>query len=378
MKGERIVIGQVGYGYWGPNLMRNYMECKSASVKYLCDKSTDQLAKAQLKYPSLSVTHHVSDLLNDPEVDAVIIATPISSHFKLAEAALLAGKHVFIEKPLAASSIEAEKLIKMAEERSLVLMVGHTFEYSSPVVKIKEIIDSGELGNIYYISSSRINLGLHQSDVSVIWDLAPHDFSMIFYWLGEEPIHIASHGRSCIQPGIHDVAFVNLAFASGVVAEVQLSWLAPVKLRRTLVVGDKKMLLYDDTESVEKIKLFDHGVTLVEPNSFGEYQLSYRTGDIISPHINIREPLFIEAEHFIECIQTGELPKTGGSNGLRVVKALEQAEMSLMMNTDIISKHSASNGDGDKRNGNGHKNKKVMKSPSGIKAKSLIYNGKPN
>jgi predicted dehydrogenase len=325
-----VVVGQVGYGYWGPNLLRNYMECKSATVKYLCDLSVEQLNKAKSRYPTIRVTNDFEDLLDDPAVNAITIATPITSHYALAKAALLAGKHVFIEKPLTAKSEDAEKLIKIAEERDLILMVGHTFEYSAPVVKIKELIDSGELGDIYYISSSRINLGLHQSDSSVVWDLAPHDFSMMFYWLGEEPVYVKAHGRSCIKPGLYDIAFINLGFKSGVVAEVQVSWLAPIKLRRTIVVGSKKMLLYDDTESVEKIKLFDHGVSIAEPNSFGEFQLSYRTGDIVSPQVSIKEPLNIEAEHFLDCINRGLRPKTDGLNGLRVVRALEKAEISML------------------------------------------------
>ncbi len=205
-------------------------------------------------------------------------------------------------------------------------MVGHTFEFSSPVITIKELIASGELGDIYYISSSRINLGLHQKDVSVIWDLAPHDFSILFDWLGEEPEHVSAIGRGCVKCEIPDVAFVTLRFPSGAIAEVQLSWLSPVKLRRTLVVGSKKMLVYDDTESVEKVKVFDHGVNLVEPSSFGEFQMSYRTGDIVSPHLDAGEPLFLEAAHFVDCVRTGKTPKTDGASGLRVVRALEQAE----------------------------------------------------
>ena len=256
----------------------------------------------------------------------MIIATPISTHFELAMAAIKAGKHTFVEKPMTASVLEAKELLAAAEARNMTLMVGHTFEFSAPVIAIKELIASGELGDIYYISSSRINLGLHQKDVSVIWDLAPHDFSILFDWLGEEPEHVSAVGRGCVKCEIPDVAFVNLRFPSGAIAEVQLSWLSPVKLRRTLVVGSKKMLVYDDTESVEKVKVFDHGVNVIEPGSFGEFQMSYRTGDIVSPHLDASEPLFLEAAHFVDCVRTGARPKTDGASGLRVVRALEQAE----------------------------------------------------
>jgi predicted dehydrogenase len=324
-------VALVGYGYWGPNLLRNYLELPAVNVKWVCDRDPAKLAKAKTRCPSAIVTEDYDQVLADPEVDAIIIATPISTHFALAERALFAGKHTFVEKPLAASVLEAEALIAIAEHRGLTLMVGHTFEYSPPVVRIKEIIDSGELGEIYFVTSSRVNLGLHQRDVSVIWDLAPHDFSILFDWLGEEPVQISAVGRGCVRPDIPDVAFVTLRFPSGAVAECQLSWLSPVKLRRTIVVGSKKMLMYDDTESVEKVKLFDHGVSMVEPGSFGEYQLSYRTGDILSPRMETSEPLNVEATHFIDCVRTGARPKTDGQSGLRVVRALERAQASLVV-----------------------------------------------
>ena len=326
---NKLVVALIGYGYWGPNLLRNYMELPSAEVKWVCDRDPVKLAKAKTRYPSVLTTRSYDQVLSDPQVDAVLIATPISTHFPLAEQALIAGKHVFVEKPLASSVRQAEALTELSEQLGLTLMVGHTFEFSPPVNRIKDIIDSGELGEIYFITSSRVNLGLHQRDVSVIWDLAPHDFSILFNWLGEEPIQVSALGRSCVGNDIPDVAFVTLRFASGAVAECQLSWLSPVKLRRTMVVGSKKMLLYDDTEPAEKIKLFDHGVNRVEPASFGEFQLSYRTGDIVSPHIDPGEPLQLEATHFVESVTAGTRPKTDGRNGLRVVRALERAQASL-------------------------------------------------
>lgn len=330
-----MVVALVGYGYWGPNLLRNYMEMSDTDVKWVCDRDPGKLRKAASRYPSVNTTQDFSAVVSDPEVDAVLIATPISTHYELARAAIEAGKHVFVEKPMTASVTQAKALVAASERRDVTLMVGHTFEFSSPVMTIKDLIKSGELGEIYYVASSRINLGLHQKDVSVIWDLAPHDFSILFDWLGEEPDKVIAVGRGCVSCEIPDVAFVTLHFPGGAVAEVQLSWLSPVKLRRTLVVGSKKMLVYDDTENVEKVKLFDHGVNLPEPDSFGEYQLTYRTGDIVSPHLDAKEPLFTEARHFIDSIRNGTTPKTDGASGLRVVRALERAESSLAENTAL-------------------------------------------
>lgn len=346
MLDHKVVLGLIGYGYWGPNLLRNYSICADDRLKWVADTDTGRLAKAHAACPDALLTENVQDILDDPEVDAVLIATPISTHFQLGKRALLAGKRVFIEKPLAASVAEAETLVRIAESRELTLMVGHTFEYSPPVNKIKEILDSGDLGDIHFIASSRVNLGLHQKDVSVVWDLAPHDFSILYYWLGEEATRISSFGRACVHKCHPDVAFVNMTFPSGTVAEIQLSWLSPVKLRRTMIIGSRKMLLYDDTESVEKVKVYDHGVNVtVEPGTFGEYELSYRTGDIVSPRLDTKEPLLTEAEHFIECVRTGARPRTDGFSGLRVVRALEKADQSLHANTGPNTDSAADWGD---------------------------------
>jgi predicted dehydrogenase len=322
-------VAIIGYGYWGPNILRNYIELPQAWVQWVCDIRPEALAKAQARYPAVPCTADYRQVLDDAKVDAVLIVTPISTHFPLAKAALLAGKSVFVEKPMTGSAAEATELVDLAKTSGLTLMVGHTFVFSPPVHKVKEIIDSGELGDIYFVTSSRVNLGLHQKDASVVWDLAPHDLSILHYWLGETPSSVAVTGRACINPGVPDVAFVNLRFPSGVVAEIQVSWLSPVKLRRTIVVGSKKMLLYDDTESVEKVKIFDHGVDYKDPDTFGEYQLSYRTGDIVSPKIGGSEPLFLEATHFLECLETGAQPITDGVAGLSVVASLEAADYSL-------------------------------------------------
>lgn len=341
MDARRLGIGIVGYGYWGPNLVRNFMECEAADVRRICDKSPERLTHVRARYPGAAVTESSDEVIEDERVEAVVVATPISTHYGLAKRAIQADKHVFVEKPLAATSAQAEELVALAAEHHVTLMVGHTFVYSPPVEKTKQLIDSGELGDIYYISSSRVNLGLHQSDASVIWDLAPHDLSILFYWLGEEePVAVSAFGRACVTPHIPDVAFLNLRFPSGIVTEVQLSWLSPIKLRRTTVIGNKKMLLYDDTESVEKVKIFDHGVNYDSPRTFGEFQLSYRTGDIISPRLDNYEPLGAEARHFIECVRSNRRPRTDGVNGLNVVKTIERAERSLLGNGNFTGAES--------------------------------------
>jgi predicted dehydrogenase len=276
----------------------------------------------------VETTSNFQDVLDDDRVEAVAIVTPVSTHFPLASAALRAGKHVFVEKPLAASSDEGEQLIELADRSGLVLMPGHTFLYSPPVMLIRALIDSGELGDIYFVSTSRVNLGLHQSDVSVAWDLGPHDFSILRYWLGESPSHATALGRGCVMPHIPDVAFIDLEFPSGTVAHVELSWLAPSKLRRTTIVGSRKMIVYDDTSS-EPVRVFDSGCVLPDPESFGEYKLSYRTGDIVSPHLEAAEPLYREMEDFCAAIATGSVPRSSAELGLEVVRMIEAVDSSL-------------------------------------------------
>lgn len=326
---SRTVVALIGYGYWGPNVLRNYMELPSARVKWVCDARPERGEPITARYPSVCFTTSYDEVLADPEVDAVLVITPISTHHELTMRALQAGKHVFVEKPMATSVEQCDDMAAAAEERGLTLMVGHTFVYSPPVRLVKRMLDAGELGDIYFVTSSRVNLGLHQSDVSVIWDLVPHDASILHYWLGEVPSSVSAVGRSCINNGIPDVAFLNLRYASGVIAELQVSWLSPVKLRRTMVVGSRKMLVYDDTENVEKVKVFDHGVDFKEPTTFGEFQLSYRTGDIVSPKIAGSEPLLLEASHFVECVQTGARPITDAIAGRAVVSVLAAAEKSV-------------------------------------------------
>ncbi len=335
-KGDIMNVGVIGLGYWGPNLLRNLYEAQLCEEITCCDLDEKKLGKIQTRYPSIHTEIDYQKLIQQDNIDAIVIATDVSSHYPLALESLTAGKHVFIEKPFVRSREEAQKLINLAEEKNLVIMVGHTFEFSPPIEKIKQTIEKGELGKVYYISASRVNLGLHQKDVSVIWDLAPHDFSMLFYWLEEEPVRIACMGKDYVQKDIPDVAFINLEFASGTIAHVQVSWLSPSKLRRTTIIGSEKMLVYDDTETIEKIKIYDKGVDYQDPESFGQYHLSYRAGDIVIPRLDTYEPLNEEMKHFIDCCKNNKTPRTDGYNGLRVVKSLEAAESSLRNNGSVV------------------------------------------
>jgi predicted dehydrogenase len=319
----------VGLGYWGPNLLRVLYEQEDVEVLYVCDLDSDRLLRATARYPSVQGTSSYQQLLDDPELDAVVLATPVHTHFDLAQRALEAGKHTFVEKPLASSSEDAEALLQLADERGISLMCGHTFIYSPAVCAVKELIDGGELGDVYFISSSRVNLGLHQRDASVIWDLAPHDFSILLYWLGEIPEWVSAIGRASVVRGITDIAFIDLSFPSGVLAHVELSWLAPSKLRRTVVVGSKKMVVYDDT-SIEPIRVFDSGVTYRDPETFGEFHLSYRTGDIVSPHLDSSEPLALELADFVASIRSGEPPVWNAMLARDVVAIIESTESSLL------------------------------------------------
>jgi predicted dehydrogenase len=321
-------LAVVGAGYWGPNLVRTLLGLRVEQV-VVCDVDPARLDLIKTRFPPVSLETDYERVLRDPSVDAVLLATPISTHGSMGVRALRAGKHLFVEKPFASSVKEAHELMAAGKEANRIVMVGHTFEYSPPVLRCKEAIANGDLGDIYFISVMRVNLGLHQRDVSVIWDLVPHDFSILFYWLGESPSYIYAFGRDCVQKGIPDVAFLNLRFPSGVIANIEVAWLAPSKLRRTAIVGQRKMLVYDDTENIEKVKIYDQGVSLEDPGSFGEFHLSYRTGDIVSPRLPSVEPLKVEMEHFIECMKTGKTPRSDGASGLRVVEALEASERSL-------------------------------------------------
>jgi predicted dehydrogenase len=321
-------VGLVGLGYWGPNLLRVLAEMTEVDVKWICDLDESRLERYSRRYPSVACTGRIEQLLEDAEVDAVILATPVFTHFDLAARSLEAGKHTFVEKPLASSGEMADELVRLAAERDMRLMCGHTFIYSPPVRAVKKMLDRQELGQLFFVSSSRVNLGLHQPDVSVVWDLGPHDFSILLYWLGETPRSVRAIGRDSIVPGIPDVAFVTLKFPSGIVANVELSWLAPSKLRRTVVVGSEKMVVYDDG-TPEPVRVFDHGVVYQDPESFGQYQLSYRTGDIISPKIASYEPLAAQLADFIDSVRSGAPVDSDAALGRNVVRIAEASDLSL-------------------------------------------------
>ena len=324
-----IRIAVVGLGYWGPNLVRNFAESSAFELSHLCDLREDALAGMGSRYPGVRLTTRYEEVLRDPDVDAVALATPVSTHYPLGMSALQAGKHTFVEKPLAGSSAEVGELMQLAEQNGLVLMPGHTFLYSPSVTTIKSLIDSGELGDIYFISSSRVNLGLHQPDASVVWDLGPHDFSILRYWLEALPTEVSALSRGCLIPEVPDVCFINLKYPSGAVAHVELSWLSPSKLRRTAIVGSKKMVVYDDT-SKESVRIFDSGATLPDPETYGEYRLSYRTGDIVSPRIDATEPLSLEIEDFAAVIRGERELVSSPEVGLDVVRTVEAVDRSLV------------------------------------------------
>lgn len=334
---KNFSAGIIGLGYWGPNVLRNIIDVDSFKDIYCYDIDQSKLDKNKRRLPSIRLVNRYNDILNNDDINCVFICTPPATHYQLAKDALLNNKNILIEKPMTVSVKEAEELIEISNKKSLKLMVGHTFEYSPAVEKIREIIGKGILGDIYFISMTRINLGIHRKDVSVIWDLATHDLSILFSLIKEMPSSISAISNSFVKKGLKDVAFINLKYNAGTIVNINVSWLSPKKIRETIIVGSRKMLVYDDTKSDEKIKLFDKGVDILkDPDSFGEYQLTYRTGDIMSPVLEATEPLRIEVSHFIDCINNGIEPKTDGYCGLKVVKALEAAERSSEKDGEVI------------------------------------------
>ena len=323
-----VRVAVAGLGYWGPNLVRNLYEMPEADVVAVCDTEVGALERLARRYPGIHGTTDLQSVLDDQNVEALVIATPVATHDPIARRALNAGKHILVEKPLADSVEGAADIVNIARQRGLVVMAGHTFLYSPAVNLIRHQIEKGAIGNPYFISMSRVNLGIHQNDVSVVWDLGPHDFSILRYWLGENPIMVSAIGRCCVIPGRHDVAFINLEFGSGTIAHVELSWLAPSKLRRTTIVGSEKMIVYDDTSS-EPVRVFDSGVSLPAPETFGEFQLSYRTGDILTPRVDVVEPLLEEMLDFCKAVRGTSQPRSTGELGLEVVRVIEAVERSL-------------------------------------------------
>jgi predicted dehydrogenase len=323
-------IAVVGCGYWGPNLVRNFASISECKVKLVCDTSVDRLNYIKRLNPKVDTTCKFDDVVKDSGLDAVAIATPTCLHFEMGMKCLQAGKHVLIEKPMAGSVKECKDLIALAEKQKLVLMVGHTFIFSTPVRKIKEIIASGELGEIQYISSRRLNLGLFQKDINVAWDLAPHDISIILYILEEDPVSVNCQGKSHVTEGIEDVTNMTLNFTNGAFATVQSSWLDPNKVREIMFVGRRKMLVYDDLEPIDKIKIYDKRVEIPPHyDTFAEFQYSYHYGGMYAPFLKLVEPLKVECEHFLNCIKTRAKFESSGLEGLKVVQVLEAATKSL-------------------------------------------------
>jgi len=332
-----IGIGVIGYGYWGPNLVRNFAEAPGCTLAAISDVSAARLAEARRRYPFARATERFVDLLADPAVDAVAIATPVSSHFELAMQALQSNKHVLVEKPLASNSAQGAQLIEEAARRGRVLMVDHTFIYTGAVRKIRNMVAEGVLGEIYYYDSVRVNLGLFQHDVNVIWDLAVHDLSILDYLLPAKPVAVSATGISHIPGQPENVAYITLFFSDTKIAHLHVNWLAPVKVRRTLIGGSDKMIVYDDLEPSEKVKVYDKGVT-ISPQREEVYELlvSYRSGDMWAPKLDQMEGLQTEARHFIDCIENNKRPETDGHAGLRVVRLLEAAEKSMAARGQLV------------------------------------------
>ena len=333
-----IGIGVIGYGYWGPNLVRNFMEIRESKVVGVSDLRVERLARVNSLYPSVKTTTNYRDLLLDPTIDAIAIATPVSSHYDLALQALQAQKHVLVEKPLAATSEQAACLIDEAERRKLVLMVDHTFVYTGAVRKIRELVSNNALGEMYYYDSVRVNLGLFQHDVNVIWDLAVHDLSIMDSVLPMRPVAVSATGISHIPGSPENIAYLTLFFESNQIAHIHVNWLTPVKVRRTLIGGSERMIVYDDLEPSEKVKVYDRGVTLSQrPEAVYELLVSYRSGDMWAPRLDNIEALKAEALHFIDCIENNKRPETDGYAGLRIVQILEAAEQSLRAQGKLIT-----------------------------------------
>ena len=323
-----VTLGQVGLGYWGPNLLRNFNGLAQARVKVCCDRDEAALRRVGSQYPSMAITTDYDELLGDPEIEAVVVTAPTPAHYELAKAALLTGRHVFVEKPIALAVSEAEELVALAETRGLVLMVGHLLMYHPAVARLKQMVDGGELGEVYYLYASRLNLGQVRRSENAMWSLAPHDISVALHLLGEAPEAVAAQGLTYLQPGIPDTVFLTLRFASGRAAHIHVSWLDPHKVRRITVVGSQKMAVFDDVDSTEKLRIYDKGVQRPTYDSYGD-SLNLRFGDISIPRVDMREPLRLECQHFIDCIVNGQTPLSDGRNGVQVLRVLDAGQQSL-------------------------------------------------
>jgi predicted dehydrogenase len=323
-----IRIGVIGYGYWGPHLVRNFHNLEGCEVTVVCDKNAEALRRAKRAYPSVQVTSDIGEVLSATNVDAMAVVTPVWTHFELTKAALENGKHVFVEKPFTSTAPQAEELIDLAEKKRLQIMVDHTFLFTGAVRKIRQLIDEGALGKLYYYDSTRVNLGLFQHDVNVIWDLAPHDLSIMDYLIEGKPETVIATGESHVN-GLEDLAYITIYFRDKVIAHINVNWLSPVKVRTTLIGGEKKMLVWNDLDADEKLKVYDKGVEMTNGNGVYELLVSYRSGDMWAPRIDQAEALRTETKYFIDCISKNERPFNDGIAGLRVVKMLEAADKSL-------------------------------------------------
>jgi len=323
-----IKIGVVGYGYWGPRVTRNFNDLNDCEVAVVCDKSPELLRRAKQAYPGAQVTDDLSDALCSTYVDAVAVVTPVWTHFELAKTALNNGKHVFVEKPFTSNAEQAEELIDLADKKRLQIMVDHTFLFTGAVRKIRQLMDEGTLGKLYYYDSTRVNLGLFQHDINVIWDLAPHDLSIMDHLIQSEPDTVIATGQTHLN-GFEDLAYITIYFKDSMIAHINVNWLSPVKVRTTLIGGEKKMLVWNDLDADEKIKVYDKGVTITSGQSVYDLLVSYRSGDMWAPRVEQAEALTTEAKYFLDCVANNQRPFNDGQAGLRVVRLLEAADMSL-------------------------------------------------
>lgn len=329
-------IAVVGLGYWGPNLVRNFLGINAVSGVIGCDKDPVRLEKIKVRFPEIETTLDYNAILKREDIEAVAVVTSVSSHYAIAKAALEAGKHCFIEKPMTATVAQAEDLINLAEKKGLKIMVDHTFIYTGAVKKMKEIIDQGRLGDIYYFDSVRVNLGLFQHDVNVIWDLAPHDISIMDFLLQKKPTSVSAVGSCHVGNGLEDIAYLTVNFDNNLIAHFHVNWIAPVKVRTTLIGGAKSMIVYDDMENSEKVKVYDKGIEVKTQEGVYETLVQYRTGDMYAPKLEQTEALTLEANHFIDCIQNDKSPLTDGISGLNVVRILEASEKSIKQNGKAV------------------------------------------
>ena len=336
MGGQIINIGVIGYGYWGPNIVRNFNSVEGAKVLSICDLNQNLLERAEKVHPSIEITSNCDDIISSKDIDAVAVITPVSTHFELAKRALENGKHVFVEKPFTTTVAQAEELIELATKKHLTIMVDHTFLFTGAVRKIKEIIDKDMLGDIYYYDSMRVNLGLFQHDVNVIWDLAPHDFSIMDYLIDEKPEALTASGKSHIN-SFEDVAYITAYFQNNIIAHFNVNWLSPVKVRSTLIGGERKMLLWNDVHADEKIRIYDKGIEVKNRDNIYNLLVSYRSGDMWAPRVEQVEALKLEAEYFVDCVTNGKTPVNDGHAGLRVVKMLEACNESLKISGRMVS-----------------------------------------